>query len=167
MLELWLLIALIILVVVIYKPVTGAIFGMLDGHSAKVRAELVQGTGHCPAPSQQRATAPAGPPLAAPEAEHGEIPERAGLRAPPRAPESLRGVLDEQGAGTVAHGSHGTPVEGIREQVTRDDRGRAVVDRSRQAIHVGCERAGVDVVERRTDTRADRGCHDVVARVRG
>jgi F-type H+-transporting ATPase subunit b len=42
MLELWLLIALIILVVVIYKPVTGAIFGMLDGHSAKVRAELDQ-----------------------------------------------------------------------------------------------------------------------------
>jgi F-type H+-transporting ATPase subunit b len=42
MLELWLLIALIILVVVIYNPVTGAIFGMLDGHSAKVRAELDQ-----------------------------------------------------------------------------------------------------------------------------
>jgi F-type H+-transporting ATPase subunit b len=40
MLELWLLIALIILVVVIYKPVSRAIFGALDGHAAKVRAEL-------------------------------------------------------------------------------------------------------------------------------
>ena len=42
MLELWLLIALIILIVVIYKPVTGAIFGALDGHATKVRAELEQ-----------------------------------------------------------------------------------------------------------------------------
>ena len=42
MLELWLLIALIILVAVIYKPVTRVIFGALDGHAAKVRAELDQ-----------------------------------------------------------------------------------------------------------------------------
>jgi F-type H+-transporting ATPase subunit b len=42
MLELWLLISLIILIVVIYKPVTGAIFGALDGHASKVRAELDQ-----------------------------------------------------------------------------------------------------------------------------
>jgi F-type H+-transporting ATPase subunit b len=42
MLELWLLISLIILIVVIYKPVTGAIFGALDGHAGKVRAELDQ-----------------------------------------------------------------------------------------------------------------------------
>jgi F-type H+-transporting ATPase subunit b len=40
MLELWLLIALIILIVVIYKPLTRTIFGALDGHSAKVRGEL-------------------------------------------------------------------------------------------------------------------------------
>ena len=40
MLELWLLIALIILIVAIYKPLTRTIFGALDGHSAKVRAEL-------------------------------------------------------------------------------------------------------------------------------
>jgi F-type H+-transporting ATPase subunit b len=42
MLELWLLIALIILIAVIYKPVSRAIFGALDGHSGKVRAELEQ-----------------------------------------------------------------------------------------------------------------------------
>lgn len=42
MLELWLLISLVVLVVVVYKPVTGMIFGALDGHSAKVRAELDQ-----------------------------------------------------------------------------------------------------------------------------
>ena len=42
MLELWLLIALIILIAVIYKPVTRTIFGALDGHAAKVRAELEQ-----------------------------------------------------------------------------------------------------------------------------
>jgi F-type H+-transporting ATPase subunit b len=42
MLELWLLVALIILIALIYKPVTRAIFGALDGHAAKVRAELDQ-----------------------------------------------------------------------------------------------------------------------------
>ena len=40
MLELWLLIALIILIAVIYKPLTGAVLGALDGHADKVRAEL-------------------------------------------------------------------------------------------------------------------------------
>jgi len=42
MLELWLLIALIVLIAVIYKPVTRVIFGALDGHAGKVRAELEQ-----------------------------------------------------------------------------------------------------------------------------
>jgi F-type H+-transporting ATPase subunit b len=42
MLEFWLLISLIVLVAIIYKPVTRTIFGALDGHSAKVRAELDQ-----------------------------------------------------------------------------------------------------------------------------
>ena len=42
MLELWLLVALIILIAVIYKPLSRTIFGALDGHSAKVRAELDQ-----------------------------------------------------------------------------------------------------------------------------
>ena len=40
MLELWLLIALLILIAIIYKPLTRTIFGALDGHAAKVRAEL-------------------------------------------------------------------------------------------------------------------------------
>jgi F-type H+-transporting ATPase subunit b len=40
MLELWLLIALIILIAVIWKPLSRTIFGALDGHAAKVRAEL-------------------------------------------------------------------------------------------------------------------------------
>ena len=40
MLELWLLIALIVLIAIIYKPLTRTIFGALDGHAAKVRAEL-------------------------------------------------------------------------------------------------------------------------------
>lgn len=40
MIELWLLIALVILVVAIRKPLGRAIFGALDGHAAKVRAEL-------------------------------------------------------------------------------------------------------------------------------
>jgi F-type H+-transporting ATPase subunit b len=40
MLELWLLIALAILIAVVWKPVNRAIFGALDGHAAKVRAEL-------------------------------------------------------------------------------------------------------------------------------
>jgi F-type H+-transporting ATPase subunit b len=40
MLELWLLVALIILIAAVYKPLTRTIFGALDGHSAKVRAEL-------------------------------------------------------------------------------------------------------------------------------
>ena len=40
MLELWLLVALLILVAIIYKPVTRTVFGALDGHAAKVRAEL-------------------------------------------------------------------------------------------------------------------------------
>jgi F-type H+-transporting ATPase subunit b len=38
--ELWLLIALVILIAAVYKPLTRAIFGALDGHAAKVRAEL-------------------------------------------------------------------------------------------------------------------------------
>jgi F-type H+-transporting ATPase subunit b len=42
MIELWLLVALIILIAVIYKPLSRAIFGALDGHAAKVRAELDQ-----------------------------------------------------------------------------------------------------------------------------
>lgn len=40
MLELWLLIALVILVVIVRKPLFRTIFGALDGHAAKVRAEL-------------------------------------------------------------------------------------------------------------------------------
>jgi F-type H+-transporting ATPase subunit b len=40
MLEVWLLIALAILVAVVWKPVNRTIFGALDGHAAKVRAEL-------------------------------------------------------------------------------------------------------------------------------
>jgi F-type H+-transporting ATPase subunit b len=40
MLELLLLVALIILVAIIYKPLSRIIFGALDGHAAKVRAEL-------------------------------------------------------------------------------------------------------------------------------
>src|SRR5690606_16769041 len=40
MLELWLLIALVILFLIIRKPVGRAVFGMLDAHAAKVRAEL-------------------------------------------------------------------------------------------------------------------------------
>lgn len=40
MLELWLLIALLILIAIIYKPLARTIFGALDGHAAKVRAEL-------------------------------------------------------------------------------------------------------------------------------
>lgn len=40
MLELWLLVALLILVAIIYKPLTRTVFGALDGHAAKVRAEL-------------------------------------------------------------------------------------------------------------------------------
>jgi F-type H+-transporting ATPase subunit b len=40
MVELWLLIALVILIVAVRKPLGRAIFGALDGHAAKVRAEL-------------------------------------------------------------------------------------------------------------------------------
>jgi F-type H+-transporting ATPase subunit b len=40
MIELWLLIALVILIVAVRKPLGRAIFGALDGHAAKVRAEL-------------------------------------------------------------------------------------------------------------------------------
>jgi len=40
MLELWLLISLAIQLVVVRKPLSRAIFGGLDGHAAKVRAEL-------------------------------------------------------------------------------------------------------------------------------
>jgi len=40
MLEIWLLIALAILIVAIWKPLSRTIFGALDGHAAKVRAEL-------------------------------------------------------------------------------------------------------------------------------
>jgi F-type H+-transporting ATPase subunit b len=40
MLELLLLVSLIILVAVIYKPLSKIVLGALDGHAAKVRAEL-------------------------------------------------------------------------------------------------------------------------------
>ena len=40
MLEIWLLIALAILVAAVWKPVSRAILGALDGHAGKVRAEL-------------------------------------------------------------------------------------------------------------------------------
>ena len=40
MIELWLLIALIILIAIIYKPLTRVILGALDGHASRVRAEL-------------------------------------------------------------------------------------------------------------------------------
>ena len=40
MLEIWLLIALAILIAVIWKPLSRTIFGALDGHAGKVRAEL-------------------------------------------------------------------------------------------------------------------------------
>ena len=40
MTELLLLLALLILIAVIYKPLTRIVFGALDGHAAKVRAEL-------------------------------------------------------------------------------------------------------------------------------
>lgn len=42
MTELWLLIALIILIAVIYKPLTKVVLGALDGHADRVRAELDQ-----------------------------------------------------------------------------------------------------------------------------
>jgi F-type H+-transporting ATPase subunit b len=40
MLELLLLVALLILIAIVYKPLTRTVFGALDGHAAKVRAEL-------------------------------------------------------------------------------------------------------------------------------
>jgi F-type H+-transporting ATPase subunit b len=40
MLEIWLLIALVILIAAIWKPLSKMIVGTLDGHAAKVRAEL-------------------------------------------------------------------------------------------------------------------------------
>ena len=40
MLELLLLVALLILIAIIYKPLTRTVFGALDGHAGKVRAEL-------------------------------------------------------------------------------------------------------------------------------
>ena len=40
MLELFLLVALLILFAIVYKPLTRTVFGALDGHAAKVRAEL-------------------------------------------------------------------------------------------------------------------------------
>jgi F-type H+-transporting ATPase subunit b len=40
MLEIWLLIALAILIAVVWKPLSRAIVGALDGHAAKVRTEL-------------------------------------------------------------------------------------------------------------------------------
>jgi F-type H+-transporting ATPase subunit b len=42
MLELLLLVALIILIAIVYKPLSRIILGALDGHAAKVRAELEQ-----------------------------------------------------------------------------------------------------------------------------
>ncbi len=40
MIEVWLLIALAVLIAVVWKPVSRAIVGGLDGHAGKVRAEL-------------------------------------------------------------------------------------------------------------------------------
>jgi F-type H+-transporting ATPase subunit b len=40
MLEIWLLIALVILFAAIWKPLSAAVLGALDGHANKVRAEL-------------------------------------------------------------------------------------------------------------------------------
>jgi F-type H+-transporting ATPase subunit b len=40
MLELLLLIALVILIAIIYRPLTATVLGALDGHAIKVRAEL-------------------------------------------------------------------------------------------------------------------------------
>lgn len=40
MLEIWLLIALVILIAAIFKPLSKMIVGALDGHASKVRAEL-------------------------------------------------------------------------------------------------------------------------------
>jgi F-type H+-transporting ATPase subunit b len=40
MLEIWLLIALAMLIAVVWKPLNRVIVGALDGHAAKVRAEL-------------------------------------------------------------------------------------------------------------------------------
>jgi F-type H+-transporting ATPase subunit b len=40
MLELWLLVALLILIAIIYKPLSRTVLGALDGHAAKVRSEL-------------------------------------------------------------------------------------------------------------------------------
>jgi F-type H+-transporting ATPase subunit b len=40
MLELLLLVALLILVAIVYNPLARTVFGTLDGHAAKVRAEL-------------------------------------------------------------------------------------------------------------------------------
>jgi F-type H+-transporting ATPase subunit b len=40
MLEIWLLIALVILIAAIWKPLSKMLVGTLDGHAAKVRAEL-------------------------------------------------------------------------------------------------------------------------------
>jgi len=40
MLEIWLLIALVILIAAIFKPVSKMILGALDGHASKVRTEL-------------------------------------------------------------------------------------------------------------------------------
>ena len=40
MLEFLLLVSLIILIAIVYKPLSGIILGALDGHAAKVRAEL-------------------------------------------------------------------------------------------------------------------------------
>jgi F-type H+-transporting ATPase subunit b len=42
MLELLLLLALIILIAIIYKPLSRIVLGALDGHAAKVRSELEQ-----------------------------------------------------------------------------------------------------------------------------
>jgi F-type H+-transporting ATPase subunit b len=42
MLELLLLVALIILIAIIYKPLSRIVLGALDGHAAKVRSELEQ-----------------------------------------------------------------------------------------------------------------------------
>jgi F-type H+-transporting ATPase subunit b len=40
MLEIWLLIALVILIAAVWKPLSRTILGALDGHARKVRAEL-------------------------------------------------------------------------------------------------------------------------------
>ena len=127
MLELWLLIALIILIAVIYKPLSRTIFGALDGHAAKVRAELEEA---------KRLREEAQSLLAEPSAPAGErrgpgerdrracaVRGRAPGRAPPgrargepRPPHRARLGADRAGRGARAAGG---------AELRRDARGRA------------------------------------------